>query len=235
MPAFLPGRSQANFIFFAIVSGGIYFREFNVFTPGMWAGFILGVCIIFYGLFLLRPEEVIAPMESEGRQEVLPDCGKALPQADTAVPPEAMEAGLAAPPSATAHEGLADGQARRVQPTDSSRSTAGGATAESAAQSAGAASTGEATSCEGLRTPRDGQHAAPPPLAHLRRAAGGSFLVQVASVAQQSLPTSYNTPYRHRLSDPHATPRRSPSPGMSPPLTAPSCATVDSSTENAHP
>ena len=34
--------SQANFIFFAIISGGIYFQEFNYMTGAQWGGFIAG-------------------------------------------------------------------------------------------------------------------------------------------------------------------------------------------------
>jgi len=46
---------QANFIFFAIVSGGIYFQEFNYMKPEQWAGFSCGVIFMFLGIYLLVP------------------------------------------------------------------------------------------------------------------------------------------------------------------------------------
>jgi len=55
-PLFIIPLLQANFIFFAVVSGGIHFMEFNYMTVEQWAGFTSGVGIMFYGLFLLAPE-----------------------------------------------------------------------------------------------------------------------------------------------------------------------------------
>lgn len=46
---------QCSFIFFAIVSGGIFFREFNEFTITQWIGFWCGVLVMFSGLILLTP------------------------------------------------------------------------------------------------------------------------------------------------------------------------------------
>jgi len=55
-PLFIIPLLQANFIFFAIVSGGIHFMEFNYMSPWQWVGFTSGVGVMFYGLFLLAPE-----------------------------------------------------------------------------------------------------------------------------------------------------------------------------------
>lgn len=46
---------QCSFIFFSILSGGIYFKEFNGFSKSQWIGFWLGIFIMFYGLVLLTP------------------------------------------------------------------------------------------------------------------------------------------------------------------------------------
>ena len=40
------------------MSGGIYFGEFEHFTPAMWAGFWIGVAVMFFGLFLLSPDDL---------------------------------------------------------------------------------------------------------------------------------------------------------------------------------
>jgi len=54
-PLFIIPLLQCSFIFFAIVSGGIFFQEFNEFTGGQWIGFSFGVVIMFSGLVLLTP------------------------------------------------------------------------------------------------------------------------------------------------------------------------------------
>ena len=46
---------QCSFIFFAIVSGGIFFKEFNQFNATQWVGFWGGVLVMFSGLVLLTP------------------------------------------------------------------------------------------------------------------------------------------------------------------------------------
>ncbi|KAJ8605506.1 hypothetical protein CTAYLR_000036 [Chrysophaeum taylorii] len=56
-PIFIIPLLQVDFIFFAIVAGGIYFREFDDFTPAMWIGFTTGIVVIFVGLFLLAPSD----------------------------------------------------------------------------------------------------------------------------------------------------------------------------------
>jgi len=54
-PIFIIPLLQANFIFFAIVSGGIYFQEFNYMEKLNWIGFVSGVVSMFTGIFLLVP------------------------------------------------------------------------------------------------------------------------------------------------------------------------------------
>lgn len=53
---------QGNFIFYAIVSGGIYFQEFKYMTLWNWIWFIIGILCMFSGLFLMIPhiEEIDA-------------------------------------------------------------------------------------------------------------------------------------------------------------------------------
>jgi len=58
-PLFIIPLLQANFIFFTIVSGGIYFKEFNYMESYQWIGFTSGVCIMFLGIFLLVPEKLV--------------------------------------------------------------------------------------------------------------------------------------------------------------------------------
>lgn len=54
-PLFIIPLLQMNFILFAIISGGIYFKEFNQFQSLNWIGFVLGVCLLFTGIYLLSP------------------------------------------------------------------------------------------------------------------------------------------------------------------------------------
>ena len=56
-PLFIIPLLQCSFIFFAIVSGGIFFQEFNDFKAGQWIGFCFGVIIMFCGLVLLTPSD----------------------------------------------------------------------------------------------------------------------------------------------------------------------------------
>ena len=55
-PLFIIPLLQCSFIFFAIVSGGIFFKEFNGFTFRQWVGFWSGIMIMFSGLILLTPK-----------------------------------------------------------------------------------------------------------------------------------------------------------------------------------
>jgi len=56
-PLFIIPMLQCSFIFFAIISGGIFFREFETFFWSQWLGFWFGVCVMFVGLRLLTPEQ----------------------------------------------------------------------------------------------------------------------------------------------------------------------------------
>ena len=54
-----PCCEQSNYILFATISGGIYFQEFNDMEPYQWVGFCVGICIMFVGLYLLAPEDIL--------------------------------------------------------------------------------------------------------------------------------------------------------------------------------
>ena len=92
---------QCSFIFFAIISGGIFFKEFNEFTLTQWIGFWGGVLVMFSGLILLTPvnrkvdeeqlskdiatllrskAETISPFESTQDCKNKPDIGNMKPQ-----------------------------------------------------------------------------------------------------------------------------------------------------------
>jgi hypothetical protein len=58
-PLFIIPLLQCMFIFFAIVSGGIFFKEFSAFTAGQWCGFCAGVAIMFGGLVFLVPKDEV--------------------------------------------------------------------------------------------------------------------------------------------------------------------------------
>lgn len=49
---------QVNWIVFSIISGGIYFQEFEGFSSGRLFGFLAGVVLIVIGVFLLAPEKL---------------------------------------------------------------------------------------------------------------------------------------------------------------------------------
>jgi len=56
-PLFIIPMLQSNYILFATVSGGIYFQEFNDMKAWQWGGFVVGITVMFMGLYLLAPEE----------------------------------------------------------------------------------------------------------------------------------------------------------------------------------
>jgi len=68
-PVFIIPLLQSNFIFFANVSGGIYFQEFNYMTPVMWVGFCSGVLVMFIGIFLLVPARTGDQVTEDVRHE----------------------------------------------------------------------------------------------------------------------------------------------------------------------
>lgn len=47
---------QCSFIFFAIISGGIFFKEFDSFNSAQWLGFWCGNMVMMSGLVLLTPK-----------------------------------------------------------------------------------------------------------------------------------------------------------------------------------
>jgi hypothetical protein len=55
-PLFIIPLLQCSFIFLAIVSGGIFFREFDSFNVNQWLGFWFGIIVMFSGLVLLTPK-----------------------------------------------------------------------------------------------------------------------------------------------------------------------------------
>ena len=60
---------QCNFIFFAIVSGGIFFQEFDDFAASQWLGFWSGVLIMLSGLVLLTPSRAKTSSELPTQNE----------------------------------------------------------------------------------------------------------------------------------------------------------------------
>ena len=64
-PLFIIPLLQVNFILFAIVSGGIYFKEFSYFELENTIGFVAGVLLLIFGIYLLSPE-VALEAEAEG-------------------------------------------------------------------------------------------------------------------------------------------------------------------------
>ena len=54
-PLFIIPLLQVNFILFAILGGGIFFKEFSYFRPLNTVGFLAGVLLLFLGIFLLSP------------------------------------------------------------------------------------------------------------------------------------------------------------------------------------
>ena len=70
-PLFIIPLLQCSFIFFAIVSGGIFFQEFNNFDAYQWGGFSFGVIIMFSGLVLLTPKPPVAVNDEDLHRELL--------------------------------------------------------------------------------------------------------------------------------------------------------------------
>ncbi len=74
---------QCSFIFFAIVSGGIFFKEFNEFTVTQWVGFWSGVLVMFSGLILLTP----VASKNNNEMELSKDIGRLLRSKATTIAP----------------------------------------------------------------------------------------------------------------------------------------------------
>lgn len=56
-PLFIIPVLQVFFILLAVIAGGIFFQEFNAFTVENWIGFVSGVLIVFFGLYLIAPRD----------------------------------------------------------------------------------------------------------------------------------------------------------------------------------
>lgn len=56
-PQFIIPVLQVFFVLFAILSGGIFFSEFVDFGPSQFAGFIIGILMIFVGVYGLAPSD----------------------------------------------------------------------------------------------------------------------------------------------------------------------------------
>ena len=57
-PVFIIPVMQVFFILFAIVCGGIYFREFEAYGPLQFTGFCIGVVLILGGVYALAPPDM---------------------------------------------------------------------------------------------------------------------------------------------------------------------------------
>jgi len=68
-PLFIIPLLQANFIFFAIMSGGLYFQEFNYMIKLNWIGFIFGIICMFTGIFMLVPPKENVEEDTHLRRE----------------------------------------------------------------------------------------------------------------------------------------------------------------------
>lgn len=90
-PMFIIPLFQVNFIFFAIVSGGIYFQEFNGFNALQWTGFVLGSALSFTGLALLVPklDAKVAPTDGELATEAFKDVARESTEGAQTPPPPA--------------------------------------------------------------------------------------------------------------------------------------------------
>jgi len=64
-PLFFVPVIQVAFVFFAIVIGGVYFQEFELFSWRQWTGFCFGVAMILAGVAGLAPVDVDA-LSSQG-------------------------------------------------------------------------------------------------------------------------------------------------------------------------
>lgn len=88
-PLFIIPLLQVNFILFAIISGGIYFKEFSYFKTINVIGFCVGVTLLVGGIFLLSPVIVIDEEDAiEQLMEEEPQLGLSTPQGSFSSSPE---------------------------------------------------------------------------------------------------------------------------------------------------
>jgi uncharacterized membrane protein len=69
-PLFMIPLLQANFILFAVLSGGVFFGEFDNLTASQWIGFMSGVIVMFLGLYFLASASLA--MEREHLESMTP-------------------------------------------------------------------------------------------------------------------------------------------------------------------
>lgn len=99
-PTFMIPLLQVQFILFAIISGGIFFKEFNVFTWYQWIGFWGGILIVCYGLYLLSSGADTSTTD-EADAKPVPSGGKSskvVPSMDGPEQPVGMPVETAEPP-----------------------------------------------------------------------------------------------------------------------------------------
>jgi hypothetical protein len=70
-PLFIIPLLQCSFIFFAIVSGGIFFKEFESFDSNQWVGFWFGIVVMFSGLVLLTPQPASSTNDDELNRQLM--------------------------------------------------------------------------------------------------------------------------------------------------------------------
>lgn len=65
-PLFMLPLMQANFIFFAVLSGGVFFQEFDEFKPIQWVLFFSGVGVMLVGISMIVVFQL--PKDTQTRQ-----------------------------------------------------------------------------------------------------------------------------------------------------------------------
>mmetsp|Transcript_27016 Transcript_27016/g.65158 ORF Transcript_27016/g.65158 Transcript_27016/m.65158 type:complete len:622 (+) Transcript_27016:263-2128(+) len=75
-PLFIIPLLQSNYILFSTLTGGVFFREFSQLSTAGWIFFVVGILIMFFGLFMLAPS-TDAP---EANPKVYPETAIASPE-----------------------------------------------------------------------------------------------------------------------------------------------------------
>lgn len=81
-PVFIIPVMQVFFILFAIVCGGIYFREFEAYSPLQFAGFFIGVILILSGVYALAPPDMQLYVPEDEAAKCAADIERGLSLAD---------------------------------------------------------------------------------------------------------------------------------------------------------
>lgn len=77
-PMFIIPVLQVCFILFAIVTGGIFFKEFHTFGMAQSIFFVFGVLLVCLGLYLLAPSGVDEPSSPYGEENINKSLGEPL-------------------------------------------------------------------------------------------------------------------------------------------------------------